>query len=402
MSAESKMNKFMVYTFIPVCGIFIVVVALGYIGKKCYITGEEKQEMVQTSAIRLEQIKQEVISIDLPLPLTEKELRLTDLKVELLAMIEDIAKREVKFDKREARFGEIADELMAKRTAIENLIPNISAREERLEKRQALIDSRQKTVQKKGLSTTIHITSEFADKMAHSTNRYCDHSECEHTGPSPGWRSRCIHPRGCEFGKCLHKTAVIPNAFPCKRKNCKMHNKKEAEDISIPGVDPKIAQYLQDDSLDFKVGTGKVKVDKIWGTPDDVDRDHNSGRRSMRWTYGSRYGSSKKKCRGRYNYMAVRFENSKVEYWGKEENLKIKTHHRDDVSKNHLDDTSFLKKGMSKTEVYKVWGLPYKIEVDSSYHDDDKIETSWRFETDDRYSHYAIFSNNKLERWGDS
>jgi hypothetical protein len=99
----------------------------------------------------------------------------------------------------------------------------------------------------------------------------------------------------------------------------------------------------------------------------------------------------------------VIFENSRLKWWKKETYLrKIKTRQREDNDQmNYLDDdvSKKLRAGMSKTKVYRKWGLPWNIETTSF--SDKKIDTEWWFKTDGSYSHRVIFKNNKLEKWGD-
>lgn len=387
--AESDMNRFMsLAAFVILFLILVPLVSIAILTLR--EKDKAKQEVSQTETSvnnRLKQIKQEVISIDIPLPLTEKEQRLTALKAELLTMVDTISKDRVTLSKEEARLVSITNGLDALKT--------LDSRSEKLKKRQSLIASRKNSVY------GILISSEYADELAHSTYRYCDHGKCKHKGGERNWRSKCIHPAGCRLGRCLHKTAVVPNAFPCKRKNCKMHNKKrEAKDKSIHDIDPKIAQYLEDDTFELKIGITLKKADSIWGKPDRAERSSNSdGSRKMNWDYGN-YWSRDSKLPGIYYYKSIIFKDGKIDWWQKNADVKIKTPDLRSFPKDHLDEGPILSKGLSKTALYKLWGLPYKIKV--TCFNDKSIKSRWLFQTNKKFSHSAEFVNNKLNYWSDT
>jgi hypothetical protein len=179
---------------------------------------------------------------------------------------------------------------------------------------------------------------------------------------------------------------VLPKPLPKKKKK------------AISKIPKDVRPYLQDDTFELKENMTLVQVDKIWGTPATVERTYNSNDKKMLWTYGE-YWSSRSKLKGLFYYKTVRFENGKLSYWTKAAIVKIKTHNRLEQFKSHLDETGIVKKGYSKTEVYKLWGLPSLIDV--KCYSNKSIRTQWYFSNKDGLSHYVVFENNKAKRWGD-
>jgi hypothetical protein len=141
-----------------------------------------------------------------------------------------------------------------------------------------------------------------------------------------------------------------------------------------------------------------VEVDKIWGTPNEAERTYSGDDKMMLWEYGDHWNRVSK-LRGLYHYKAVKFKNGKLFYWKKEGDIKIKTHGREDIFKSHLDEGDTLSKGMNKTETYKLWGLPASLDVIGI--GDLGITTRWHYQEDYHLSHFIVFKNNKVLRWGD-
>ena len=177
---------------------------------------------------------------------------------------------------------------------------------------------------------------------------------------------------------------VLPKPLP----------KKEKASKKIPND---VRPYLQDDTLEVKENMTLVQVDKIWGAPDKVERTFRGSDKMMLWTYGN-YWQSKSKLKGLVYYKTVKFRNGKLSYWTKRGDNDIRTHTRKNSFKNHLDQGEGLSVGMSKTEVYELWGLPFSFEV-LVYNDQD-ITTRWHFEENNSLTHFVIFENNKVLRWG--
>ena len=168
------------------------------------------------------------------------------------------------------------------------------------------------------------------------------------------------------------------------------------EDI-LPDIPSKILAYLQDDIIELEKGMSLAQADKVWGKPDKVKRDQKKKHLETTWTYGD-YWHWESKLEGVYYYKFIIFEDGKLDWWKKSANIKIKTHTRDDIAyDNHLDEGVPVTEGMSKTDLYRLWGLPYEIDV--TCFDDKKIKTKWYFKINEKLSHYAIFVNNKLSRW---
>lgn len=200
------------------------------------------------------------------------------------------------------------------------------------------------------------IVEEFLDNLEH------EHAEVKPTHPD------------------THKHEEVPK-----------HRQPTAPDGSVPA---RVYDYLEDDIFELQDGMTKKEVDAIWGKPDEFRNGHGDGT----WTYGN-YFESDSKLKGLYYYKLVKFYNGKVSWWTKKASINIKTHHREDTVKDHLDESSVVKEGMSKVELYKLWGLPYGIEV--TCYNKKEIESRWLYDTDDSFSHWAKFKNNKLEDWGD-
>lgn len=159
----------------------------------------------------------------------------------------------------------------------------------------------------------------------------------------------------------------------------------------------KISVYLMNDTFELKRGMTLAQVDKIWGEPDEVDREYDGTDKEMYWEYGN-FWQSQSKLKGLYYYKNAKFTNGKLLYWTKSGDIKIKTHSRDDVFKNHLDEGTDLVEGMNKLKVFELWGLPASFEV--RCFSNDEIETKWHFDTNNHLSHYVVFKNSKVMRWG--
>jgi hypothetical protein len=191
-----------------------------------------------------------------------------------------------------------------------------------------------------------------------------------------------------------HEHAEVKPTHPDTHKHEEV-KKPVAKALVIP---VKVANYLKDDVIDLKIGMTKKEVDALWGEPDDVRRSYDDGANKMTWNYGEFLGR-KLIYENMFNYKIAIFENGTLDWWRKDAQISIKTHHRNDVVKSHLDEGVDLKKGMSKTELYKLWGLPYDIDI--TCFSNTEIRARWVFDTDDRFSHWAEFINSKLTDWGD-
>jgi hypothetical protein len=196
--------------------------------------------------------------------------------------------------------------------------------------------------------------------------------------------------------KPIEKKKIVPPHKVVKKVLPKpLPKKKEKVDKKIP-KDVRI--YLQDDIMAVKEGMTLVQVDKIWGTPTEVERTYDDNKKEMLWKYGNYWGH-RSKLKGVFFYKTVRFKNGKLAYWTKSGSVKVKTHNRLDLFKSHLDEGGTLKKGSSKTEVYKLWGLPSLIEV--KCYSNKSITTQWLYSQNGSLSHFVVFTNNKALRWGD-
>jgi len=166
----------------------------------------------------------------------------------------------------------------------------------------------------------------------------------------------------------------------------------------IVGIPSNIQVYLQDDVLELKDGMSLEQVEKIWGKPDEVKKKYSGNSSDITWRWGE-FREKDSKLKGYWHYKIANFANEELAYWTKDgRSINIKTHTRDDLQNGHLLN---LSKGMSKLDVYKIWGIPISVDID--VFSDDKIETDWHYYKKDGrgLSHYADFKNNKLHRWGD-
>ena len=196
------------------------------------------------------------------------------------------------------------------------------------------------------------------------------------------------------------KEIVLPHEIAGELLQTKTSEQKEVEPSQTEKHEPEIPTnilaevraYLKDDVIDLKIGMTKKEEDAMLGKPNSI----------IAMDFGPvwYYVESKK---GIPYKKVIAFQDNKLLYWNKEVWIKgIKTHQRGDhYSENYLaDDQSLtLFKGMNKTEVYSMWGIPYNIEV--KCRNENEIFTEWWFKTNGNYTHMAEFKNNKLIKWKD-
>jgi hypothetical protein len=189
------------------------------------------------------------------------------------------------------------------------------------------------------------------------------------------------------------KTVAIQEKTEVIQEKTKAVQAKVSSDI------PKeVIPYLKDDVVEIKEDATLEEVDRIWGKPDEVEREYVGEDIKIDWDYGN-YWKSKSKLKGMFYYKYVIFKNDKMQRYHKEGDVDVKTHTRDSVEYiSHLDVGTPLKRGMTKEQLYNIWGLPQSIEVTYSGR---YIDTEWDYKKDGSLSHYARFHDNKLYSWGD-
>jgi hypothetical protein len=195
--------------------------------------------------------------------------------------------------------------------------------------------------------------------------------------------------------KPIEKKKIVPPHKVVKKVLPKPLPKKEKKSVSIP---KNVMDYLQDEVVELKQGMNLKQVDKIWGKPDKVEREYKDGKTEITWTYGN-YWKRQSKLKGLYYYKFVIFKDGKLHWYRKDIQIDIKTHDRNNAVLSHLDEGPTPKKNMSKKELYKLWGLPYKMEIVCFNNID--VGERWLYKIGDDLSHYCVIRNNKLISWDD-
>ncbi len=333
---------------------------------------------------RVNEIERELTHIDIPIiPLLDKEQRLVAYKAELIELIKQA--KEAKETKEVTSAKKILAEASALlKRAEAKVVENLSSEKVKkisIKKREISPKSKDDTSKLKVGMWPGQVTKiwGFADKV---TWEKIEGSRAKNTVWYYKNGRKAIFRHG-GLASWVNETKKI---------------KTEVSDKNISDIDSEIAKYLKNDTFELNVGMTKKQVDEIWGTPTKVESAYSCGHYETLWEYGQ-FWPSDSKLKGMFYYKRVKFKDGKISYWTKDSKIKIKTHHRKDTFKNHMDEGFYLQKGMNKKEVYKLWGLPYSVEVESFQKK--KLETTWCFETDDSYTHTAHFINNKLSRWGD-
>lgn len=397
-------NPFLILACVLIVAILICAVFppnRGAIDKK---TASESIEKVKVTKERLEQIKQSLTNMDLPLPLTVKEKQLTDLKQELLQMVEDIEKNRLE------ALLEIAKETEEATGRVAKLIEKYEAMSAKRDSGRSPLCPKCGYAHDAKTRTAREAVSRCRKKFASETI----------FKPDPESRYRCIQKgKPCSAHMRHAKLKEDKSKLKCSscgddhvwcdknktKKQAHNHNSKKKDIVTvttiIEGINPEIAKYLEDDTFELKEGMTKIEVDKILGTPDVVKSCSSSDDlKVVDWEYGN-WREDKSKLKGRYYQRRVKFTDGKVDWWDQRAIVKIKTHQRADIVISHLDEEKSLSKRIGKTEVYKFWGLPNMIDVCA--YNDEQIQTTWYFKTEGEitYSHFASFVNNRLCRWGD-
>ncbi len=319
-----------------------------------------KDDKAGVSVNRIDEIEYELTNMDLPMiPLSEQEKHIVSLHKETLKLIGDAEVIRTLADDAEKNNQSIAkiytEEAMLKELKLSDTQVAALAELYRLDtaakaKVARSIEKANKVLSqgKQGSRGAAKVT---VNGVVHYAV-YCDYcisyhisvdkKEYDEISDHRSYADRC-EKKNFEWIEAKSDGSIVVKNYPPKRNSSGKH------------IPEKIAKYLRDEVPPVKFNMTKKQAYAILGKPDEVDKSYRDNKAEVEWEY--HYTD---KGGWEDTALEVKFTDNLLTEWHSEvepEDPFIASPSSD----NFLDDETPLKKDMTKTQVWEIWGMPYEI-----------------------------------------